>query len=199
MKQKLLTALLAFGPIGILLVALLDSFVIPLPAGVDVLVLTISASESNSPGHAYLAALMAVIGSTFGNLALFWAARHGSRRLTKDTVPSPRTAKFQEWFHRYGMLTVFVPCVTPVIPFPLKVFVVSAGALHTRLGKFLAVVLVARSIRYFGEAWLGVNLGPHAEEFLKHNAWTLLAAALLMAMGSYFAIRWNERRRASIL
>jgi membrane protein YqaA with SNARE-associated domain len=200
LKQKLLTALLAFGPIGILLVSLLDSFVIPLPAGVDVLVLTVAASEPpDHPGPAYLAALMAVIGSTFGNLALFWAARHGSRRLTKDAAPSPRTAKFQQWFHRYGLLTVFVPCVTPVIPFPLKVFVVSAGALHTRISKFLAVVLVARSIRYFGEAWLGVNLGHHAEEFLKRNAWTLLAAALLMAMGSYFAIRWNERRRASVL
>ena len=199
MKQKLLTALLAFGPIGILLVSLLDSFVVPLPAGVDVLVLTYAANSSNDPKSAYLAALMAVIGSTFGNLALFWAAHHGSRRLTKDATPSPRTAKFQEWFHRYGMLTVFVPCVTPVIPFPLKVFVVSAGALHTKIGKFLAVVLAARSIRYFGEAWLGIKLGEHAEEFLKRNAWTLLAAALLMAMGSYFAIRWNERRRASVL
>ena len=35
-------ALLAFGPFGILLVALLDSFVVPLPAGVDLLVLTIA-------------------------------------------------------------------------------------------------------------------------------------------------------------
>lgn len=196
MKQKLLTALLAFGPIGILLVSLLDSFVVPLPAGVDVLVLTYAV---NDPKRAYLSALMAVIGSTFGNLALFWAARHGSRRLTKDVTPSPRTAKFQQWFHRYGMLTVFVPCVTPVIPFPLKVFVVSAGALHTKIGKFLAVVLTARAIRYFGEAWLGVNLGAHAEAFLKRNAWTMLAVAVLMAMGSYFAIRWNERRRASAL
>jgi membrane protein YqaA with SNARE-associated domain len=199
LKQKLLTALLAFGPIGILLVSLLDSFVVPLPAGVDFLVLTVAANDSTHPERAYLAALMAVVGSTFGNLALFWAARHGSRRLTKDVAPSPRTAKFQQWFHRYGMLTVFVPCVTPVIPFPLKVFVVSAGALHTKIGKFLAVVLAARAIRYFGEAWLGVMLGAHAEAFLKRNAWTLLAAALLMAMGSYFAIRWNERRRASVL
>ena len=30
------------------------------------------------------------------------------------------------------------------------------------------------------------------------SGWTLLAW-VLMAMGSYFAIRWNERRRASVL
>ena len=196
MRLKLLKTLLAFGPFGILLVALLDSFVIPIPAGVDVLVLTIAVKE---PERAYFAALMAVIGSTIGNVALFWAARHGSRRLIKDVTPSPRAQKFQQWFHRYGLLTVFVPCVTPVIPFPLKVFVVSAGALHTRVSKFLLVVLLARTIRYFGEAWLGLNLGPQAEAFLRRNAWSLLGAALALAMGCYLAIRWNERRRESVL
>jgi membrane protein YqaA with SNARE-associated domain len=201
LRVKLTAALLAFGPFGILLVALLDSLVIPLPAGVDVLVLTIAvdSAAASEPYRAYFAALMAVIGSTIGNLALYWAARHGSRRLIKDVTPSPRAQKFQQWFHRYGLLTVFVPCVTPVIPFPLKVFVVSAGALHTRVSKFLLVVVLARTIRYFGEAWLGLNLGPHAEAFLRRNAWSLLGAALAMAMGCYIAIRWNVRRRESVL
>jgi membrane protein YqaA with SNARE-associated domain len=196
LRLKLTHALLAFGPFGILLVALLDSLVIPLPAGVDVLLLTIAVKE---PNRAYFAALMAVLGSTVGNLALFWATRHGSRWLTKDTTPSPRAQKFHRWFHRYGLLTVFVPCVTPVIPFPLKVFVMSAGALRTPFGKFLLVVLVARMIRYFGEAYLGIQLGEGAEAFLRHNAWPLLGAALAMALGLYFAIRWSDRRGGPIL
>jgi membrane protein YqaA with SNARE-associated domain len=191
LRLKLIHALLAFGPFGILLVALLDSLVIPLPAGVDILLLTIAVKE---PDRAYFAALMAVLGSTVGNLALFWAARHGSRWLVKDSTPSPRAKKFHEWFHRYGLLTVFVPCVTPVIPFPLKVFVVSAGALRTPFGKFLLVVLAARTLRYFGEAYLGIQLGEGAEGFLRHNAWPMLGAALAMATGLYFAIRWSDRR-----
>jgi membrane protein YqaA with SNARE-associated domain len=200
LRAKLTAALLAFGPFGILLVALLDSFVVPLPAGVDLLVLTIAVDSAavSQPQRAYLAAFMAVIGSTVGNMALFWAVRHGSRRFTKDIAPSPRAQKFHRWFERYGMLTVFVPCVTPVVPLPLKVFVISAGMLRTRVSKFLLVVLVARMIRYFGEAWLGLNLGPHAEEFLRRNAWSLLGAAVAMAMGFYIAIRWNERRRESV-
>jgi membrane protein YqaA with SNARE-associated domain len=193
LRRKLTAALLAFGPFGILLVALLDSFVIPLPAGVDVLVLTIAVNE---PSRAYFAALMAVLGSAAGNIVLFMAARHGTRWLIKDVTPSPRAQKFHDWFHRYGLMTVFVPCVTPVIPFPLKVFVVSAGALRTPLSRFLLVVLVARVIRYFGEAWLGLHLGPHAEAFLSRNAWSLLGVALAMALAFYITIRWNERRRA---
>ena len=193
MRQKLTTALLAFGPFGILVVALLDSLVIPLPAGVDVLVLTIAV---NKPGSAYFAALMAILGSTAGNVALFVAAHHGTRWLTKDVTPSPRAQKFHTWFHRYGLATVFIPCVTPVVPLPLKVFVVSAGALRTRLDKFLLVVLLARTIRYGGEAWLGLHLGPHADAFLRRNAWSLLGAALVMAVAFYGAIRWSGRRRA---
>jgi membrane protein YqaA with SNARE-associated domain len=192
LRQKITTWLLAFGPFGVLLVSLLDSTVVPLPAGVDLLVLTIAVKE---PQHAWFAAFMAVVGSTAGNIALFWAVRHGARWLVKDVKPSPRAQKFHDWFARYGLLTVFVPCVTPVIPFPLKVFVVSAGALRTPFAKFLLVVLLARSIRYFGEAWLGLNLGPHAEAFLQRNAWTLLGAAMAMALGFYLAIRWREGRR----
>ncbi|MEI9976146.1 MAG: VTT domain-containing protein [Ignavibacteriota bacterium] len=162
--------------------------------------LTIAANAPpDNPQHAYFAAFMAVLGSTFGNLALFWAARHGSRKFTKDSTPSPRAAKFQQWFDRYGMLTVFVPCVVPVIPFPLKVFVVSAGALRTRISSLFWWCWWRASSATSGEAWLGVNLGPQAEAFLKRNAWTLLGIALAMTMGSYLAIRWNERRRASVL
>jgi membrane protein YqaA with SNARE-associated domain len=196
LRHKLTAALLAFGPFGILLVALLDSLVIPLPAGVDVLLLTIAVKE---PDRAYFAAFMAVLGSTVGNLALFIAARHGSRWLIKDALASPRAQKFHRWFHRYGLVTVFVPCVTPVIPFPLKVFVVSAGALRTPFGKFLLVVLFARSLRYFGEAYIGIQLGEGAEAYLRHNAWSLLGVALAMAMGLYFAIRLSDRRSEPLL
>jgi membrane protein DedA with SNARE-associated domain len=86
-----------------------------------------------------------------------------------------------------------------VIPFPLKVFVVSAGALRTPFGKFLLVVLFARSLRYFGEAYIGIQLGEGAEAYLRHNAWSLLGVALAMAMGLYFAIRLSDRRSEPLL
>lgn len=196
MRSKLIHALLAFGPFGIFLVGVIDSFGVPLPAAMDALVLAVAVNE---PQKAYFAALMAVLGSTIGNVALFMAVRHGSRRFIKGEPSSWKGQKFQHWFHRYGLLTVFVPAVTPVVPFPLKVFVMSAGALRTRFSKFLLVVVVARVIRYFGEAYLGLHLGAHAEAFLRRNAWSLLGAALAMAMGLYLLIRLGERRGESVL
>src|SRR4051812_48319189 len=110
-------ALLAFGPLGFLMLSLIDSLGIPLPGAVDFLLVGFAAEY---PQRAYLAALAAVIGSSVGNLVLFQASCHGSRFFVKDGPTSARGQKFQEWFHRYGLLTVFVPAVTPVVPFPLK-------------------------------------------------------------------------------
>jgi len=193
--HRITIALVAFGPFGILLLGVADSLV-SLPAAMDFLLVTIAVKE---PQRAYFTALMAVLGSTGGNIALFLAARHGSKWFIKRQPSSAKGQKFQQWFHRYGLLTVFVPAVTPVVPFPLKVFVMSAGAMRTSWAKFVAVIVVARVIRYFGEAYLGLHLGDHAEAFLRRNAWSLLGAAMAMATGIYLAIRFGDRRGESPL
>ena len=194
--EKFKFALLAFGPIGIFVLGLIDSLAVPLPGAMDGLVLYIAVKE---PQKAYFAALMAVGGSLAGNIGLFWAARQGSRWLIKGEPAPSKGRKFQQWFARYGLLTVFVPTVVPFVPFPLKVFVVSAGALRTSSSKFIAVILAARVIRYFGEAYLGIHLGGGAQAYLQRNAWPLLGVVLAMAIGVYFAIRFTDRRGESVL
>jgi len=193
---KIKLALLAFGPVGIFLLGVIDSLGVPLPGAMDGLVLYIAVKE---PQRAYFAALMAVAGSLTGNIALFWAARHGSRWLARRDQSPSKGQKFQQWFARYGLLTVFVPAVVPFVPLPLKVFVVSAGALRTSFAKFIAVILAARVIRYFGEAYLGIQLGEGAQAYLQRNAWPLLGVVLAMALGVYFAIRLSDRRGESVL
>src|SRR5579872_5202642 len=98
LRLKLTAALLAFGPFGVFLVSILDSTLIPLPAGVDALMLTISIDAVHQPSRAYFAAFLAVLGSTLGNVLLFQAARHGSRALIKGAPASPRARKFHDWF-----------------------------------------------------------------------------------------------------
>jgi len=193
--HKIAIALAAYGPWGIFLLAAIDSLGVPLPAAIDLLVAGIAASNANSPGRAYLAAFLATLGSLGGNIALFQAARHGRRLFSKGEPAAPNKGRFEAWFHRYGLLTVFVPAVTPLVPLPLKVFVISAGALRTPFARFLAVILVARVIRYFGLAWLGIQLGEDAPDFLRRNGWTLAGIALGLALALVFLIRWSDRRR----
>ena len=120
---------------------------------------------------------MAVLGSLIGNIILFQAARHG-RRLMSARGDAGEPGKFQEWFQRYGLLTVFVPAVVPFVPLPLKVFVISAGAFHTPFATFMAVIVAARVIRYFGMAYLALQLGADAKGFLTRNGWTLVGIAI---------------------
>jgi membrane protein DedA with SNARE-associated domain len=110
---------------------------------------------------------------------------------------SGKPQKFREWFRRYGLATVFVPAVIPVLPLPLKVFVASAGYLRTPLSRFFWVILLARVLRYFGEAFLGVRLGADAQSFLLRNAWTLVGIAIAAVAAVLIIFRWSERSRNS--
>jgi membrane protein YqaA with SNARE-associated domain len=186
-------ALLAFGPVGLFVIGLLDSLGVPLVGGVDALLLYLSVK---TPHVAYLAATTATAGSILGNLILFRTARYGVRRFASEEVPDGKRQKFRIWFQRYGLLTVFIPAVTPFVPLPLKVFVISAGAMHTPLSKFLGVIVLARVIRYYGEAYLGIRLGEDAHGFLSRNGWNIAGIAVAVALVLVGLIKWYDRRRA---
>ena len=193
MLKTLADALIAFGPLGVFLAGFVDSLGIPLPAVIDFYLLSVAIK---TPQMGYIAAAMAVIGSAGGNYLLFHAARFGGNRFLKPDAPDSRREKFRLWFARYGLLTVFIPAVVPFLPLPLKFFVLSAGCMKTRTSHFVGIVLLARVIRYCGMVWLATRLGEDAHGFLTHNAWSMAAVLLAMALGLVFAVKWYDRRRA---
>jgi len=192
--QKAFDALIAIGPLGILLISAIDSAGIPLPGGPDAAVLLLAIE---APALGYWGALTAVVGSIAGNTFLFLAARRGGRAfLERAQEPGSRSLRFRQWFGRYGLVTVFVPPLVP-IPMPLKIFVISAGALGVRLRNFLAVILLARIPRFFGEAYLGVRLGRDSNRFLEEHGWTLagISLGLLALCWAAAALLGRPRRR----
>jgi membrane protein YqaA with SNARE-associated domain len=192
--RHLTDALVAWGPAGILLLAILDSSGFPVAGIFDALLI---AEAYAKPSFAWLCAGLAVAGSTAGNVILFSAARKGGRGFVDKAAPEGRAAKFREWFRRYGMVTVFVPALVP-IPMPLKLFVVSAGALGTPSGQFIGVILAARTLRYFGEAWLGIRLGRDATKFLTSHAWHFVGGAAALCLLVYGFIRLRDHINARV-
>ena len=191
MLRHLTDALIAWGPAGILLLSILDSSGVPVAGVFDALLILIAVEQ---PSVAWLCAGMAVAGSTVGNVILFWMARKGGQAFMNKAAPEGRAAKFRHWFRRYGMATVLVPALVP-IPMPLKLFVISAGVTGTALGEFVAVVLIARVLRYFGEAWLGITLGRESTRFLTTHAWDFVAGAVALFFVLYGFIRWRDATR----
>lgn len=190
--RKLAAFLGTFGPFGAFVLAVLDSAGIPLPTGVDAsLILT----AITNPGLAWITAILATAGSLIGCMILFFIARKGGELYLERHASSPRALRFREWFSHYGLLTVFIPALVP-IPLPLKVFVLSAGALGVRPRVFFLTVLVARSLRYFALAWLGLQMGDDALPWLKSHVWQLAGISVALFGALFLAIWWKDRQRA---
>jgi membrane protein YqaA with SNARE-associated domain len=188
--------LVAIGPLGALLLSFIDSAGLPLPVGADGLVVLVGYRE---PERVWVTALLAVIGSVAGNLLLYYLAYRGGRKFAErkaGTSQPEKSQRLQKWFDRYGLVTVFIPAVVP-IPLPLKVFVISAGVLRTRVAPFTAVILTARVIRYFGLAWVAVQLGEDARHFLKHNTGKLAIAAAVLAAVLFLVVKLKDGRRTA--
>jgi membrane protein YqaA with SNARE-associated domain len=185
--------LLAWGPWGIFLLALLDSAGIPIPEGVDALVV-LMASRNASAG--YFSAALAIVGSLAGCLFLFSLARKGGEVYLDRRTQSERAKKFRRWFNHYGSVALFIPALVPV-PLPLKVFVLSAGALGMSRVRFALVILAARIPRYFALAYLGSQLGDEPILYVKSHMLQLLGlsvALFLFLLGLVKLKDWMHRR-----
>jgi len=187
-------ALFAIGPVGVLVLAFLDSTGIPVAAGMDALLIFLAVQ---SPQVAWVSAAFAVLGSTAGNLILFTAAQRGGRRFLEKSARPGRSKRFAEWFRRYGLLTVFIPALIP-FPLPMKLFVVCAGALATSRRAFLLVVVLARVLRYCGDVWLGLSLGRGSVAFLTSHVWYFAGAGLLLFVILYAILRWGRPQSVEI-
>lgn len=143
---------------------------------------------------AWWAAGMAVLGSLVGSYALFYIARKGGEAYLARYTSQGRGARFKRWFERYGLVTVFVPAAVP-IPLPMKVFVLSAGAMEVSPVWFGVVLLAARVPRYFIIAWLGTRLGPQTLPYLKAHIGALLLIAVALCGLFFLIIRVAGRNR----
>ncbi len=177
MLRKIAAALQAWGPGGAFLLALLDSAGIPLPGGVDALLVLTAVTN---PDLAYVTAGVCVLGSAIGSLILYSIARKGGETYLERHASSPRAMRFRQWFAAYGLVTVFIPTLIP-IPLPMKVFVLSAGALGVRPLAFLLTVLAGRIPRYLALAALGRALGDNAPGWIGAHKWDLSLGALVLA------------------
>lgn len=193
MWQRFAQALLAWGPQGLFVLAILDSAGLPVIGGVDGLLIAFAV---NDPAKAYIAAFVAILGSLAGSLILFAIARKGGEVLLLKHISSRTGARLHLWFQRYGLVTVFVPALSP-LPMPMKIPVFCAGALQVRPVYFIAVVLLARTIRYFALAYLGLHYGHRTFQFLVAHAGLAGAVALGLAIISVAGLRMVQRHEAA--
>lgn len=168
------------GPPAMFFVTVVDTAVLPTAQAVDLLILIQAAA---APGRSIELGLYAVAGSTLGAMMLYYLARKGGSRALVKTFSEERIERVRHKLARYDALALAVPTALPVPLFPMKLFVVSAGALEIDPARTAITVAAARSVRYFGLILLGRWLGADAWPLIKQNVWiAIVVTAVIIAL-----------------
>ena len=86
--KEFLASLASWGPTGLFLAAMLDGAGVPVPSGVDVLIVFLT---TQLPQQVYWLAAVAVLGSVAGNLFLFALAHRGGQMFLAKRTKSKRS------------------------------------------------------------------------------------------------------------
>lgn len=144
------------GPVGLFLVAVVDSSIVPMPIpGSTDLLLLLFVSHQGNP---WLFALTAIAGSIVGGYTTWHLGRRGGEAALNRWVSARLRARIVSWVRLHPVLAVFLPAVLPP-PIPLSPFIFASGALGIARNRFLIVFGAARTLRYGLIAWLGVAYG----------------------------------------
>ncbi|HYJ45815.1 MAG TPA: VTT domain-containing protein [Pyrinomonadaceae bacterium] len=184
--------LIAYGPFGLFGIALLDSALIPLPAGPDVVMILLSKGR---PAWMPIYAAAATAGSVIGCIILYYISR-GAGRHALSRFSEKKQARVKGLIDRYDVLSVLVASVLPP-PFPFKLFVITGGVFRLSLLRFSIAIAFGRAFRFLLEGYLAVSYGDQAEElFSQYFPWIGLGLALLIILIFLGRLLW--RRRVSI-
>jgi membrane protein YqaA with SNARE-associated domain len=175
--------LIAFGPLGLFAVALLDSTFVPLPSSADALMLLLSTAR---PSWMVLYAAMATAGSALGCFILYMISRRAGTRALARFSPA-KQQRVKELIDRYDVAAVLAATLLPP-PFPFKLFVVTAGVFRFSLTRFMLAIIGGRAFRFLLEGFLAVRYGSHAKAILaRYYPWIGLALAGIAIL--FFVLR----------
>jgi membrane protein YqaA with SNARE-associated domain len=192
LSLKLGHVLALYGGAGLFALSFLDSSFVPFP-GINDLALIVLASQH--PARAPFYALMSTVGSLLGCYVMYGIAR-GAKKLAESRSPSTKGNSARRWLERNDFVAMLVMCLLPP-PAPLKVFVITAGALRMNALNFGVALLLGRSLRFAAEAWLGVRYGAQAEAYVKKNLGWASLVTILIVIGLTLLSRWWKGRRAA--
>jgi len=180
----------AMGGVGLFAIGFLDSSIIPLPVINDLILIDLSVRY---PERMLYYALMSVIGSVLGCVALFFVAKKGGEAYFRKYA-GPRSDKIRKWVQGNEFLTVLVGALMPP-PTPFKLVVIGSGAFEMSLRNFVLALTLARVIRYFGLGFLAVRYGDQATQFVLQHKVSMSVAILGAVLLFYVLVRLMFRSK----
>lgn len=189
------------GALGVFLVAVIDSTVIPLPipGSTDLLLLWLIAHNRNP----WALGACAIAGSLIGGYITWQMGKKGGQAALRRYVPPRLFRRVVAWVERHSILSIFLPAILPP-PIPLSPFILAAGALGVSRARFLLVFGAARTLRYTIIAWLAVLYGRKIVRLWSGTLqrWSApmlwLFAAALVAGACYGIYKFRQQRNVEL-
>lgn len=182
------------GGVGLVVLGLADSSLIPLPGSMDVF--TILLSAHNRPWWPYYAA-MATLGAVLGGYLTYRLSEKGGEETLERKIGRERAEKVYRKFEKQGGFWVFLGSVLPP-PFPIVPVLMAAGVMQYPKRKFIAALSAGRGVRFFAVAYVGHIYGQAIiswlSQYYRPVLYGLIAAAVAGAIGALVYFKWYRPR-----
>jgi membrane protein YqaA with SNARE-associated domain len=190
---KLLRSL---GGVGLVILGVADSSVIPTFGSLDALT-AILAAKNHDLWPYYAAA--STVGALIGAYVTYRMAERAGEHWLEQRIGKKRSRQVQGLLKRWGFAAVFVSCVAPP-PFPTSPFFVGAGVLRYPQGRFVSAVVAGRALRYSVLGFLAAKYSHTILRFLRHprgfgaDAKLIGIAVAGFVIISLFIFLWRQSR-----
>ena len=185
--------LLRFGGPGLIAVGLIDNSVIPIPGGMDLAVILLTAHHRK--WWPYYAA-MATLGAVIGGYLTYRVAKKGGKEALEKKISKKRADKVYKKFQKGGFSTVLIGSVLPP-PFPMVPVLMAAGVMQYSRQRFLTALALGRAVRFVIVAYLsslyGTAIVGWLGRYYRPLLYTFIGLAVLGALGALLYFKWYRR------
>ena len=191
--------ILRLGAPGLILLGLIDNSVIPIPGGMDIFVILLTAHHRS---WWIVYALTATGAAMLGGYVTYRLAKKGGKEGMEKKIGRSRTEKVNRRFAKGAFSTVLVGAMIPP-PFPMVPVLMTAGILQYSRRKFLTALGIGRGIRFFAIAFLGRVYGTAIVGWLSRYyrpfLYVLIVAGVLGGTAAivYFKLYKPKRQHAA--
>jgi membrane protein YqaA with SNARE-associated domain len=192
--SRSLTVVRHLGGIGLIPLAILDSSIIPTFGSLDLLTAWLAAG---TPGLWWYYAVMSTAGAVIGAYVTYRLGKKMGTDWIEKKIGAPRLKQVSGAIEKWHFGAIFVSTIAPP-PFPTAWFLLVAGAFDFSRNRFLAAVLLGRSLRYALLTLVAAHYGRHFLRYLRHPLHYLLISIIITASLAAAVYLFTGKRRASL-
>ena len=181
--------LIHLGAAGLVLIGIIDQSFIPIPGGIDMLLILLAAGRKE-PAIVYWGTAM--FGAVFGAWLTYRISKKAGKEALEKRLPRKRIKKVEEGFKKGGFWPLFIGGLLPP-PLPLVPIVVGAGALQYPVRRFLLAISASRAIRYAIVVYLAHRYGPGIMKIFTAHKVAIIVGFLIFSVGaSVVGVLWTR-------